>query len=110
MKQEIQLQARRYDGNQKQQTNKQNRELEQQISYLTGKQELTEAEERILNSVGTTLQNKFQQEARRKILKNYNLNRHPKSTLLPIYPHPSSHIQQPQLQAIRNKWHPSKRT
>jgi hypothetical protein len=68
MKQEIQLQARRYDDNQRQQKNKKYTELEQQISYLTGKQELIEAEERILNSVGTTLQNKFQQEARRKRL------------------------------------------
>jgi hypothetical protein len=70
MKQEIQLQARRYDDIQRQQKSNQYTELEQQISYLTGKQELTEAEERILNSVGTTLQNKFQQEARRQILKS----------------------------------------
>ncbi|PNF31835.1 hypothetical protein B7P43_G08917 [Cryptotermes secundus] len=38
MKQEIQLQADRYDDNQTQQKKKQ---LEQQISYLTGKHDLT---------------------------------------------------------------------
>jgi hypothetical protein len=96
MKLEIRLQARRYDY-QKQQKNKQYTELEQQIRYLTEKHKLTEAEKQALNRVGTTLKNKFQQAARRRILQNHNLNKHPKSTRLPIYSNKSAHIQQPQL-------------
>jgi hypothetical protein len=46
-------------------------ELEQQIHDLTGKHELTEAEKRVLNTVGTTLQNKFQQDTKQRILHEY---------------------------------------
>jgi hypothetical protein len=45
MKQEIQLQARRYDEQQKQKRNQQYTELEQ-ISCITEKHKLTEAEEK----------------------------------------------------------------
>jgi exonuclease III len=100
MKQEIQLQAQRHEDHKRRQKNTQYIELEQQINYLTEKNELTEAEERVLNTVGTTLQNKFQQEAKRRILHDYNLNQQQKHTRLPIFPHKTAHTQQPQLQAI----------
>jgi hypothetical protein len=86
MKQEIQLQAQRHEDHKRRHKNTQYIELEQQIDYLTEKNELTEAEERVLNIVGTTLQNKFQQEAKRRILHDHNLNQQQKHTRLPISP------------------------
>jgi hypothetical protein len=62
-KQETRLQAERYEEHQRRQKNKEYMELEQQISYRTEKSEITEVEEEVvLNSVGTTLQDKFGQE------------------------------------------------
>jgi exonuclease III len=100
MKQEIQLQARRYDEQQKQQRNQQYTELEQ-INYLTEKNKLTEAEEKILNTVSTTLQIKIQQDAQKQITYHYNLNKRPKNGCLPTYPHPNIYTKQPQIQAIK---------
>jgi hypothetical protein len=51
-------------------------------------EQLTEAEEGV---VGTTLQDKFLQDARRWILHAYNLNQHQNNTHLPIFPHKSEH-------------------
>jgi hypothetical protein len=45
--------------------NQQYAELEKQIEYLTKQQRLTETEERVLNTLGTTLQQKFQRDAKR---------------------------------------------
>jgi hypothetical protein len=74
MKQEIRLQAQRYEDHQWRQSNTQYIELEKQINYLTEKRELKEAEERVIKTVGTTLQNKFQQDDKRRILHDYNLS------------------------------------
>jgi hypothetical protein len=77
MKQELRLQIQRYKEHRRRQKNQQYDELEHQIDYLTKKHTLTETEERVLNTVGTTLRQKFQRDARRRILQNYNLNRRP---------------------------------
>jgi exonuclease III len=102
MKREIKLQTQRYEEHQRRQKNQQYAELEQQIEYLTKQQTLTETEERVLNTVGTTLQQKFQQDAKRRILQNYNLNQHMKKAQRPIFPkQTSTHTSAPQLQTLK---------
>jgi hypothetical protein len=83
MKREIKLQTQRYEEHQRRQKNQQYAEPEQKIEYLTKQQTLTETEEQVLNTVGTTLQHKFQQDAKRRILQNYNLNQHSKKAQRP---------------------------
>jgi hypothetical protein len=46
MKEEIRLEAQKYEDHQRRQKNKQYIELEQQISHLTRKRKLTEAEDK----------------------------------------------------------------
>jgi hypothetical protein len=96
MKREIQLQTQRYEEHLRREKNQKYAELEQQIAHLTKQQRLTETEERILNTVGTTLQEKFQQDAKRRILQSYNLNQHSKKAQQPIFPkHNPSYISPP---------------
>jgi hypothetical protein len=86
MKQELRLQIQIYEEHRRRQKNQQYDELEQQIGNLAKKHTMTETEERDLNTVRTTLQHKFQRDARRRILQNYNLNQHPKRVQRPIFP------------------------
>jgi exonuclease III len=101
MKQEIKLQSQRYESHKKQRKHHQYTELEQQIHHLTEKQHLTEAEEQVLNITGTTLRNKYQQEANRRILLAYSANQHPTKAYLPLLSNQKGHTPTPRLQAIR---------
>jgi hypothetical protein len=52
--------------------------------------------------VGTTLQKKFQQDAKRRILHKYNFSQHQTNTRLPIFPYKTDFsTQQHQLQTIK---------
>jgi hypothetical protein len=64
MKQEIRLQIQRYQDHLRRNKNSRYGELEQQITYLTDKTQLTEAEAQILNTVGTTLRSKYQKDTK----------------------------------------------
>jgi hypothetical protein len=75
--------------------------MEQQINYLTSKTALTESEEQVLNLVGTSLKNKFQQDGTQRILKDFTLNQHQKTARLPKSPCKSAHSTQPQLQTSK---------
>jgi hypothetical protein len=44
-------------------------EIEQQISYLIEKTQLSDAEAQVLNTVGNTLRSKYQQDNKRQILR-----------------------------------------
>jgi exonuclease III len=101
MKQEIKITVQRYEEHLKRQKNQKYQELEQQIRHLTNKQELTEAEERVLNMTGTTLQKKFRQEANLRILRTYNQQRHSKITQRLLFPSTSPPPSRPQLQTLK---------
>jgi hypothetical protein len=101
MKQELKIQIQRYEEHQKRKKNQQYEELEQQIRYLTSKQTLTETEERVLNITGTTLQQKFQRDAKRRILQNYTLSQHPQKAQRPIFPNQTSPHTPPQLVTLK---------
>jgi hypothetical protein len=79
MKRELRLRAQRFENNQRRQKNKQYIEMEDHISYLNSKSALTESEE--VNTIGTTLKNKFKQNARQRILQYSTLNQHQENTL-----------------------------
>jgi hypothetical protein len=93
MKREIQLQTQRYEEHLRREKNQQYAELEQQIAHLAKQQRLTETEGRVLNTVGTTLQKKFQRDAKHRILQSYNLNQQSKKAQQPLFPkHTPSNI------------------
>jgi hypothetical protein len=93
VKRELRLQIQRYEEHRRRQKNQQYDELE----YLTKEHTLTETEERVLNTVGTTLQHKFQRDATRPLLQNYNLNQHPERVQRAIFPNQISPTYHPNL-------------
>jgi exonuclease III len=102
MKQEIKLQTQRFEEHQRHRKNDQYKEMERQIHHLTEKHKLTEMEEKVLSTTGTTLRNKYQQDARRRILNDYSSNQHSPKTHLPIFPNQSARpTPPPQLQTIK---------
>jgi hypothetical protein len=87
MKQEIRLQIQRYEDHLRRSKNSRYRELEQQISNLTEKTHLSDAEAQVLNTVGTTLRSKYQQDTKRQILRTKSERQHNNNNAqFPIFP------------------------
>jgi exonuclease III len=101
MKLDIKVTTQRYEGHLKQQKNQKYQELEQQIHYLANKQTLTATEEKVLNMTGITLQQKFHQDAKLRILRSHTEYQHSKITRRIIYPNTSHLPTLPQPQTIR---------
>jgi hypothetical protein len=103
MKQEIRLQIQRHKDHLRLSKNSRYRELEQQISYLTEKTQLSDAEAQVLNTVGTTLRSKYQQDTKRQILRTKSERQHNNNNnnaQLPIFPFTTGPSQQNKTQMI----------